>query len=219
MGVCLTDSSDTRYKTWERNVNITQSTCKANAVYYGPEACKLYTVELAKYFEKFTPVIASLAIILGLALTFYGCKFVYVAFGILSGLLVASVFFSFFYIQVMREKQQTQTQVTLLTIGSGLLGVMVGATAFKIARKLAVTVLSAWGGIALFLTVLHVANVTGLIWQYIAIVAGIVFGVLVGKYLGQRVTVVATALTGSYILVRGIATFAGHFPSTFDLMN
>lgn len=52
-GVCLTDTKDAKYKTWARNVNITATQCKANAVYYGPEACKLYTVELQKDFEKF----------------------------------------------------------------------------------------------------------------------------------------------------------------------
>lgn len=77
---------------------------------------------------------------------------------------------------------------------------------------------SAWGGIVLFLAALSAANITSLLWLYVAVATGIVFGIFVGKVLGNKVTVVGTALTGSFLLVRGIASFAGDYPSTFDLM-
>lgn len=52
----------------------------------------------------------------------------------------------------------------------------------------------------------------------ISIGLAITFAVLAWKMF-ERVLIFGTALLGSYVLVRGIAMFAGHFPNEIEIMQ
>ena len=54
-----------------------ENDCSMVIDYSGPEACKLYTFEAGKHLSKLLPFVGGFAILLGIAMAFYGAKFLF----------------------------------------------------------------------------------------------------------------------------------------------
>lgn len=97
------------------------------------------------------------------------------------------------------------------------IGGAVGYWSYKFSKKFAVSLIAAWCGIVLGVTLIKLAKLrfTG------ASVVGSILGGIAGFYIGLKtrrlVKSVGTALIGSFLFVRGIGAYAGGYPSETDL--
>ena len=74
------------------NLSFNEWECNANADFYGPEGCSLWTFEAEEMNRAISPIMPYLEIGIGILLTFVGNKFIYLIFTAVIWALSASIF-------------------------------------------------------------------------------------------------------------------------------
>ena len=213
VGKCLSDKSDSKYNTFEAT---SQENCAAQAIYYGPDACVDYTFDLQKALDAVTPLIGAFLIVFGGLMTFFGARFIFQVFAFLVFLLVTGIFFLTSYNFFLSDKHTTTTVLVIVLVAGMALGGLVSYGTYKFAKAWTVTILGAWAGIAIFLTIAKLANLNKPSESILAAVLGALLGGYVGKKLNRLIRSVGTALIGAYITTRGVGCYAGGYPSETD---
>lgn len=110
----------------------------------------------------------------------------------------------------------------LVLVLSGLVGCCLGVILAKLAR-LGVAVVAAFGGFSLGLIIyaafLYKAdNDKQVLYWCFNIGMALVFGLL-SLWLFDHMIIVSTSIVGSYLFIRGISLYAGHFPGEVSLID
>ena len=129
------------------------------------------------------------------------------AFILLSSLFIFTVAFS-------RDSSETAEWIVFGVCC--LVGIFVGLLLAYLAR-FGTAVLTAWGGVCLALmlyttVVYKIDNDTRVAFWVFIILMGLIFGLL-GFFLFNHALIISTSIIGSYLFVRGISMYAGHFPN------
>ena len=196
-----------------------EQTCKAKASYYGPEACKSFSVNLQKISDQIAPFITWIFLAIGLILTFAGSRFLLYAVAFLCCLLVSFALYLFSYNTFMDEKSATTGGVVGIMIVALLAGILAGWLAFKFAKAWAVSLLAAWAGIAVFVPLTKVLGLTKTYFTIGGAVIGACIGFYVGKRFNKEVRSVGTAIVGSFLTVRSLGSYIGGYPNETDLVD
>lgn len=212
----MSDKSNSKYKTYRPKG---QGTCNAKAAYYGPDACVDYTFDLKKALDAISPFIGAVLILFGGLMTFFGAKFVFQVFAFLVFLLVSGIFFLISYNFFLSDKHTTTTVLVIILIAGMVLGGLVSYGTYKFAKAWTVTILGAWAGMVIFLTLSKLAGLNKSSEAILAAVLGAFVGGYVGKKLNRLVRSVGTALIGAYITTRGVGAYAGGYPSETEFVG
>ena len=178
-------------------------------------ACYLFsTNSFFRYIEKYWYIFGSIMIVMGLLVGFVGSKLIRptlcvvgtLAFIIVSSLTLFSIFFG-------RDSSQVAEWIVFGVCC--LVGVFIGLLLAYLSR-FGTAVLAAWGGVALAL-MLYTSfmykwdnDKQVLYWIWVVSI-GLATGVL-GYLLYDHAVIIATAVVGAFLLIRGISFYAGGFP-------
>uniref|UniRef100_A0A7S3ISL7 Transmembrane protein 198 n=1 Tax=Strombidium inclinatum TaxID=197538 RepID=A0A7S3ISL7_9SPIT len=161
--------------------------------------------------ENLNNIIGVILIVIGLAFTFVGAKFLIIGFSALVFLLSGGIAFLLFYNLLPLSSPNVAQVVSFLAaiaIGFGS-----AWCSYKFAQDWAVPLLAAWGGIVTALILANLLHVTSSTVELILVIVGAgVFGYL-GKKMNRFIRCLGTAFVGSFLLMRGIACYAGGYPS------
>lgn len=99
-----------------------------------------------------------------------------------------------------------------------LVGVLCGWLLAK-CKKLAIALVGAGGGVALGFMLTTVTLISSGAGYYCIIIGCAVAAGILAFFFADWIIMVATALVGSYLFVRGISFYAGGFPNEFDIKH
>lgn len=165
------------------------------------------------------PFIGAILIVFGGIMTFAGAKFLFLVFAGLVGLLVTTVMFLMCYNWFLDPAKSTKGALIGLLVFTSLVGGAVGYFSYKFGKAWAVSVLAAWAGIAIGVTLVKLFGVKGSKAPVVAAMLGAATGFYLGKKLNRLIRSFGTALIGSFLMVRGIGAYVGNYPSETDFVN
>lgn len=160
---------------------------------------------------------------LGLILAFFGNKFLMFT-QIMTGVII-TLFFSLYFIMSNIQMSLETWQFWLIIVGCSLLGALAGYFMSQVEWLVAV-VLSAIvgliGGELLYTIALKYVQTNPVVVYWAVVVTSVIVGALIGYWLSKQIIIVATAIIGSYAIIRGAAFMIGYYPDekqVYELMN
>lgn len=172
---------------------------------------------LTMFFSKYSFLLGAVMIVGGLFLAFFGNKFVNFVIGLV-GFIASSVVLLYVAMWVVEATNKTPKDWVIWTVLAVclILGVGIGYLLVK-SRKIGIAIMAGWGGATLgfILTTTFVIESTAAYWGII-IACAIVSAFFAFKT-EKLVIMLATALLGGYLCIRGISMYAGGFPNESSL--
>jgi len=169
--------------------------------------------------DAISPFIGAILIVFGGLMAFMGSKFIFIIFSVLVGGLITTVLFLLSYNLLLDPHETSKGALIGLLVVASLIGAGIGYWSYKFSKVWAVSLIAAFCGIVLGVTLVRLAKVHS---SY-ATAAGAILGAIAGFYLGMKtrrfVKSVGTSLIGSFLFVRGIGTYAGGYPSETDFVD
>ena len=169
---------------------------------------------LEKYMKKLAPFTGAFIIIAGAVMCFAGSRFLPLAISFLVGFGVTGVCSLVGY-NFLDPDNAKMWHLIVLVIASLAFGVVAAIFAFKFVENWGVTILAFWVGILLALMALKLAQVQNQNITLGACAVGGILGACIGNKYKAGIKKFGTAIIGGFLLIRGIAVYAGHFPSEF----
>lgn len=149
----------------------------------------------------------------GLFLAFFGNKFVNFVIGLV-GFIASSVVLLYVAMWLVEATNKTPKDWVIWTVLAVclILGVGIGFLLVK-SRKVGIAIMAGWGGATLgfILTTTFVVESTAAYWGII--VACAIVAAFFAFKTEKLVIMLATALLGAYLSIRGISMYAGGFPN------
>jgi len=184
-------------------------------------ACPAVSFEqLINFIANNNVVFAAIFSVLGLILTFFGLKFI--NFTVFTITATAGTMISGMFLYQFTDVTASQWVFWALFFVCLVLGLALGYTALKL-EKVAIFlvggVLGFIGGDLLYVSIIHPmlsAPVNPNVFRVVIILCVLVAGCL-AFLLFETVFIVATSFIGSYMIVRCISIFAGHFPAEINV--
>ena len=206
---CDPDAEDTYF---DVSPGVLGNVCEPYVDTVTKQACsKLDVSELWDYLARYSDFFGVFLLIAGVMLVFLGRKLLRPAVccaGFLTTIFVACLIFYSVYL----DNDGNVSDFWYFLGGGALAGIFVGLLMCW-AVKVGAAVLAGWGGLTggliLYESVLFRAEQEWLFWVTVC-ACTIACAVLAFFYLDQ-IMIIATALLGSYALIRGVACYAGHY--------
>lgn len=208
-GVCVDDETETSLVTED------YGDCNALITYTSSGACYIQYINITKYMDMIAPYTGALFILVGLVMCFYGSRFLPFMIAFLMGLLVGGFIGMVGYSFIDKAKVQLFHLIILLAV-SVIFGIIAGICIFKVANNWAVTMLSFWLGIMVAVFILKLAQIQNQNITLIACGVGGMIGAYIGSKYNHGIKKLGTGVIGSFLLIRGLAMYIGHFPSEFE---
>lgn len=163
-----------------------------------------------KYYKLLAPFIGGIFISFGILMTFFGAKFLFqfVAFGF--ALFVTGILFLFSY-NFFLPHDKVWVMIAFLFLCSVAAG-YISYQCYSFAKTWAVSLISAWGGLALGLILIKLTFIQNATLTLAAGSASAVAGAIFGKKLNLLVRSCGTALFGSYLIIKGVNEYLGGLP-------
>jgi hypothetical protein len=188
--------------------------CNYEFTYSGPHV-HATEIPINHALNAIAPFLGIIFIVFGLLMTFWGSKFLFIVFGVIIGAVVTAVLF--LLANTLFLGVQSSTGLVIGTvIGCILLGAGTAFLTYKFTKAFVVQILAGVTGALLVMMVAQTFHLRG--WALIgSVVGGAVFGIFIGHQLRFFVRAVATALIGSFFIMRGVGCYAPGFPSAYDV--
>ena len=181
------------------------------AQYHGQEGCSLYEAPADDAYALLEPAIGGLLIAIGLFLAFAGSKFLFVVFAILAFFVVATLAFMYSY-NFLPKEQVTVWSLVAVLVASLVLGGVTARYSHRFFRAWGIPLVSAWGAVIIGLVLAQACGITnGTASLVIAFACGML-GAWLGRSASRFLRSAGTAFFGSFMVIRGIACYAGHYP-------
>lgn len=208
-GVCKKDLTTPTFTTG------TYGDCEAEFIYTGKGACYEKYIPMEKYMKQLAPFTGAILIVVGIIMTFFGSRFMQfmIAFLVCFGVTCALSLVGYNFLN--SEKAQMWHLILLLVLALAF-GILAGYFAWQFAKNWATTILAFWLGIMATLMILKLAKVSNQNITLIAAGVGGVIGAYIGSKYNRGIKQFGTAIIGSFILIRGVSTYIGNFPSEFS---
>mmetsp|Transcript_17504 Transcript_17504/g.24087 ORF Transcript_17504/g.24087 Transcript_17504/m.24087 type:complete len:168 (+) Transcript_17504:642-1145(+) len=157
--------------------------------------------------------------VIGLFLSIFGVRLIKAAFYIAGVISTIALISLIFYSELLEANTKAWAFWLILSL-SILIGLAVGYL-FARFEKLGAVVLAGWGGFTFGMILneafIYLAESEWLFWVSCICLSLICIG-LVFKYYNKTL-VYSTSLLGSYLLVRGMTFFGGHYYNEFYITN
>jgi hypothetical protein len=144
-------------------------------------------------------------------MTFAGAKFLVFVVAVLVGILVDVVLFMLSYNLFFANDTKAGVTIGVLVFTT-LVGIVAAIFAHKLAKNWAVSIIAAWAGIAIGITLIKVFGVENTMVSLVTAILFAVLGFYLGKKLNKFVKTAGTAIIGSFLLVRGVGSYLGGYP-------
>jgi len=201
-------------------VNSTVGDCEIHLEYSSNQGCPAASLGLFLAFvAEYWYIWGAVFILVGLVVSFFGNAFI--AFIIFLACGIAGWAFLSWLVFFIVEKAGGDPSVAVgwvIFISCAIVGIIIGYFLAKI-RRLAIALIGAGGGVALGFLLTKVTTVNSGPGYYCIIVGCALVAAVLTWFVEDYVIMVATALVGSYLFVRGISFYAGGFPNEFDIGN
>jgi len=194
------------------------SGCEAAVSYSGIAACPEASLPIIDALYALAPFFGAILIAAGIAMAFFGSKFIFIVFGFLVGTISTGAAFLFFYTLVMKNSSP-QGFVIALVFASVVIGVAVSYFTYKFAKAWAVALIAAFGGFVVGALIVGALGITKPIAEIALVILGAGLGLFVGKKFNGFVRAVGTSVIGSFMIVRGIGMYAPGYPSEISVLN
>jgi hypothetical protein len=215
-----TTINDTKFKVERTYENSTYTYTITGSSRFGCPAVSFE--QLINFIYNNNVVFAIIFSIIGLILTFFGLKFI--NFAVFTITATAGTMVSGMFLYQFTDVTASQWVFWVLFFVCLVLGLALGYAALKL-EKVAIFlvggVLGFIGGDLLYMSVIDkllTAPVNPNIFRVVIILCVIIGGVL-AFVLFETVFIVATSFIGSYMIVRCISIFAGHFPAEISVAD
>lgn len=175
-------------------------------------ACSRLSVsQLWDYLDQYKQWVGIPLLVTGVFLVFLGRKMIKPAV-CLAGCLSTVVLSCFIYYSVYLQDTSDLADFWYFLGGGALAGIFVGCL-MAMCLRCGAAVLAGWGGacgaLILYESFIYRADLQWLLW--VTIVVCSLGAAVTACFILDEVAIVATALLGSYMLVRGTACYAGHY--------
>jgi len=215
-GQCVADDStisvEMKAGKFDINPELGKGTCKRSATYKGPYACAAKTLPIAEYLAKIAPFFGVIFIIVGLIMCFLGSKFLFQIVGLLIGLVTAAIVFSATYTMFLPTNIEFGPLIGVIILCI-VLGGIVSFFSYKFTKNWATQILSTFGGVVVFLMIGKTFQLKNGLYNVLIGVAGAGFGFFIGNKFEHLIKAVATALIGSFLIMRGVGCYAPGYPN------
>lgn len=203
--------------TCDRSVDVLRYEGQAGdntLLYTSAKGCPTFQYDaLTMFLSKYSFLLGAVMIVGGLFLAFFGNKFVNFVIGLV-GFIASSVVFLYVAMWVVETANSTPKEWVIWTVLGVclILGGLVGFLLVK-SRKVGITILAGWGGatIGFILSTTFVIESTAAYWG--VIVGCVIVCAFFAFKTEKKVIMLATALIGAYLIIRGISMYAGGFPN------
>lgn len=182
--------------------------------YTGPEGCPVYEIDpgFLKGFGKF---LGAGEIIIGLAMAFFGSKFIFYVLRFLVLLLVNIVaWLALYNLNIINVGSAGGSLFLVAVIIMGL-GAAAAYYFGNFAEKYAVSIIAGLCGAAMTYLLLAKMKIKSFEKQVLMLITGGLF-VYLGRQYNKYVKSIGTAVIGSFLLMQGIGAYAGGFPHLMD---
>jgi hypothetical protein len=182
--------------------------------------CSVYSLNaLWAWMNTYSWLWGIILIVIGIPLCLFGRKLFSATLFLIGTLLTVTVILLLFYSTFLSDKTEAWIGWVVLSC-SILLGLAGGYLLYK-CQKLGAAVVAGWGGfmggLLINTTCLNYAESDALFWC-VNIACALVAAGLAFCFFSPAV-ILATALTGAYMFIRGISLYAGGYPNEFDLIS
>lgn len=194
--------------------------CNMTAPYNSNQGCPDVSLDLFLAFvAQYWYIWGGVFIVLGLFLSLFGNAFV-AAVIFIAGAIAGWMFLSWlvFFIIEQAHGDPSEAVAWVVLVSCGLVGLLLGWVLTK-CRKLAIALVGAGGGVALGFMLTTVTLISSGAGYYCIIIGCALAAAILTWFLEDYVIMLATALLGSYIFIRGISFYAGGFPNEFDIKH
>lgn len=190
--------------------------CRFEVAFKSSDACYKFSLNaLFRYIGRYSYLFGAVMIVFGIFVGFLGKKLVKPTIFLVgtSAFVILSAWF-IFTLAFTRDSSETIEWVVFGVCC--LVGIFIGLLLAYLSR-LGTAVLTAWGGVCLALMlytsfVYKIDNSSQVVYWVFLVLMGIVFGLL-GYFLYNHAVILSTSIIGSYMVIRGISMYAGHFPN------
>ena len=187
-------------------------------MYTSAKGCPTFEYDtLTRFLTKYSFLLGAVLIVGGLFLGFFGNKFVNFVIGMVGFLVASVVLLKVAFWGVEKTNKSPEEWVMWVVFAACLVcAAFVGSLLVK-ARKVGISILAGWGGVLIgfMLTTTFVIENNYLHWGIIVACAGVC---AYAAFKTERLVIMlATALIGSYLSVRGVSLYAGGFPNESSL--
>jgi len=184
--------------------------CTWEVNYAGPEACRMFSANLTAFLAFLYPLIGVVAVFCGLALAFFGARFLFQLVALCFASFLTLAFFGAGFSSFL-PRDKTWAVLLYLFLCSVAAG-YISFHCYGFAKTWAVSLIAAWGGLAFALTVAKMVGIQMASLVMLTAVAGSAAGAYFGKKYNILVRCVCTAALGSYLAVKGLNAYYGGIP-------
>jgi hypothetical protein len=121
--------------------------CEKSIDYNGPEVCKLFSMNFEKYLRILVPFYGAIYFSVGVILAFFGARFLFQLVAICFALFVTAILFGMSY-NIFLPHDKVPVIISFLFLCSLVAG-YISYQCYSFAKTWAVSLISAWGGLAL----------------------------------------------------------------------
>lgn len=198
----------------QKEGDVTYSTCSAYRKDLGKYNCKTFDASsIVKFLDKLSQFTGILLIGFGLVLTFAGAKFLLLVFTILIFIGVTGASFLLVYNLFLDPIKTEQSTFAIVFVVAAILGGVAAYFSKKFAKAWATTLLAVWAGFVGMMLLVKLVGIGNKYAEFFLVLAGAIGAGFLGKKLDKHIKSIGTAFIGSYLLIRGIGSYVGGYPS------
>ena len=200
--------------------NYDLENCELSVKFISKDSCYRWSVNpLMRWMEGNHIIVGAILIVIGIAVGLFGKKIFKPAICMV-GSLAATLMLSLLIFSIFLQRDTSDAIEWVIFSCCAVLGIFAGLILAYLVR-LGVGVLAGWGGFCLGLILYNLVlykidNSAKIAFWSFTIGIGVVSGLL-SLWLFWHAIIIATSISGSYALIRGISMFAGGFPSEMDI--
>lgn len=171
-------------------------------------------MDYEKYLRIMLPFLGAIVFTIGIILTFFGARVLFQTVAICFALFVTGILFVMSY-NVFLPHDSVPILISFLFLCSVVAG-YISYQCYSFAKNWAVSLISAWGGLALGLMLIKLTWIKNATLTLASGIGGGVFGAYLGKKLNLLVRCSVTAFFGSFLIVKGLNIYFGGLPQSFS---
>jgi len=170
---------------------------------------------------KYAYLLGAIIIVIGLILAVFGNKFLTGVVAIMSCLvtIILGVYFTSLFVDAVFKQENIKDYAVWIILGIWvIIGIVVGYFMVK-KRKWGIALMGAFGGVILGLLITTMVGpaISNDIFFYLIVIGFGILAFIITLYTEKAVIIVTTSFIGSYLIIRGIAMYAGGFPNETEL--
>mmetsp|Transcript_10013 Transcript_10013/g.15187 ORF Transcript_10013/g.15187 Transcript_10013/m.15187 type:complete len:291 (-) Transcript_10013:51-923(-) len=207
--ITVTCNNDKSISSWSSSQTVS---CQIQETYTGPEGCSIVDLANNPVINALKKFIGAFEIIAGIALCFFGSKFIFWTLRFLLFVLVNTVSWALLYNLHIISENSNPGLLIAVALASIVGGIVVAYYFGNFAEKYGVAMLAGFaGGFIMFMLTANLDLKA--LYKQILIVATAIGAIYIGKTYNKFIKSFGTACIGSFFMMHGLGQYLGGFPS------